>query len=164
MTAPITQRLVFTIAVLASGCASKSNTLLLIFHIGFNKSLSMNVSNEWSRHYWLYAACTLRQYFLIHIRPTPLNKLLVGMWTCMPRFTAAKRCHLSESLWGDADVSYYPWYWNFALFQSMTFGFIVAPSILHLHLTSEIHQWGKFVLIPFSLYGHSFHLTTHLDQ
>lgn len=57
------------------------------------------------------------------------------MWTCMPRLTAAKRRHLSESLWGDADVSYYHCRWNFAPFQSMPFGFRVAQSILHLHLT-----------------------------
>lgn len=42
LTAPITQCAVFTAAVFDGGGSSKSNTLLLIFHIGFNKSLSMN--------------------------------------------------------------------------------------------------------------------------
>lgn len=69
-----------------------------------------------SRHYWLYAACTLSQCCPIHTRPTSFNKLLVGMWTCMPRLTAARKRRLSRSLWGDVDVSYYHCHWNVALF------------------------------------------------
>lgn len=91
------------------------------------------------RHYWLHAACTLSQCFLIHTRPTSLNKLLVGMWTCMPRLTGAKRRHLSESLRGDADVSYYHCHWNFAPFQSIPLGFYCST----IYPLSTLNMWNS---------------------
>lgn len=141
MTGPITQCLVFTTVCSAVAVPVKEIRSCLFFILALINPYRW-MESFWerqadlsrSKHYWLYAACTLSQCFLIHTRPTSLNKLLVGMWTCMPRLTAAKRCHLSESLWGDADVSYYCCHWNVALFQSMPFGFTVAPSILHVHV------------------------------
>lgn len=46
--------------------------------------------------YWLHAACTLSQRFLILTRPPSLNKLLEEVRICMPTRTIAKRCHPSD--------------------------------------------------------------------
>lgn len=166
MIGPITQCLVFTTVCSAVAVPVKVIRCCLFFILvlinpywWMESFWERQADLSRSKHYWLYAACTLSQCFLIYTRSTSLNKLLVGMWTCMPRLTAAKRLHLSESLWGDADVSYYLCHWNVALFLSMPFGFTVAPSIFHVHMWNspvcKTHFDSLLIIWPFTPFNYT---------
>lgn len=144
---------------------------------------------SWKERYWLHAACTLSQRFLILTRPPSLNKLLEEVRICMPTRTTAKRCHISDfPLRGLSETpagfsqSAISTIWRISVAlrlgvkstatMMLLTGFLQCGFYLHwdepsllLRRGTAPHTRVQTMLhrFPLSLYGYPFHTTTHAE-